>query len=94
GDLFVILEIEMPDKEWLSKVDRKALEQLLPPKKADVEPQPEIVDDADFEESDIMEFGEGDEDDWEDEDEDFGFGPRPGEPECRPQHLRYTHISA
>uniref|UniRef100_A0A0W0F751 CR-type domain-containing protein n=1 Tax=Moniliophthora roreri TaxID=221103 RepID=A0A0W0F751_MONRR len=85
GDLFVILEIEMPDKEWLSKVDRKALEQVLPPKKTDVEPQPEIVDDADFEESDIMEFGEGDEDDWEDEDEGFGFGPRPGEPECRPQ---------
>ncbi|KAL0577648.1 hypothetical protein V5O48_004337 [Marasmius crinis-equi] len=57
GDLFVILEVEMPTTEWLQKIDRKALEGLLPPKKsdADVQPRPEIIDEASFEESDIME---------------------------------------
>ncbi|KAK7454465.1 hypothetical protein VKT23_011221 [Stygiomarasmius scandens] len=79
GDLYVILEIEMPDSQWLKSVDQQALLNLLPPKKADMEPQPEIVDEASFEESDIVDFG-NDEDDWEDEDDDEA-----GEPECRPQ---------
>jgi DnaJ family protein A protein 2 len=33
---------------------RQALGALLPPKKTDAEPRPEIVDEADFEESDIV----------------------------------------
>ncbi|KAH7884675.1 hypothetical protein F5I97DRAFT_1486033 [Phlebopus sp. FC_14] len=86
GDLFIVLEIEMPDSHWLQNIDQQALAQLLPPKKADIEPAPEIVDEASYEEVDLEDFGEGDEDDWEDEDDgdydDHGMG---GEPECRPQ---------
>lgn len=33
----------------------QALEQLLPPKKDDIDPLPEVVDEAQFEESDIVE---------------------------------------
>ncbi|KAG7089846.1 hypothetical protein E1B28_011491 [Marasmius oreades] len=96
GDLFVILEVEMPSQEWMAQIDRKALEALLPPKRsdADVQPKPEVVDEASFEESDIMEFGEDDDDDWEDDDEDdddnfggFGGAYAGGarEPDCRNQ---------
>lgn len=33
----------------------QALEALLPPKKTDIEPRPAIVDEADYEESDVVE---------------------------------------
>jgi len=81
GNLYVMLEIDMPEEDWLSTVDKTALERLLPLKKAEMDPRPEIVDVAPFEESDIVDFGEGDEADWvDDEDEDDeGFG---GPPEC------------
>ncbi|KIM39984.1 hypothetical protein M413DRAFT_446884 [Hebeloma cylindrosporum] len=81
GDLYVIFNVEMPDESWLKSVDVKAVEAVLPPKRVDVDPQPEIVDEADFEESDIVDFGEGYDDDWEDDDED----DEDGEPDCRPQ---------
>lgn len=85
GDLYVVLEVEMPDSRWLQSIDQDELARLLPPKKANIEPAPEIVDNAPFEEADLADFG-GDEDDWEDEDDDdyddHGMG---GEPECRPQ---------
>ena len=65
----------------------QALQSLHPPKKKDIEPLPEIVDEVDYEESDIAELrstfldhGFGDESDWEDEDDDDDE-----EPECRPQ---------
>ncbi|KAG6854393.1 hypothetical protein C0991_007384 [Blastosporella zonata] len=54
GDLYVILSVEMPDDQWLRTVDKKALEVLLPPKRSNPEPLPEIVTEAEFEESDIM----------------------------------------
>ncbi|PPQ83466.1 hypothetical protein CVT25_007057 [Psilocybe cyanescens] len=54
GDLYVIFDIEMPNQEWLKSVDIKAVEAVLPPKRVDVDPLPEIVDEADFEESDIV----------------------------------------
>ncbi|KAG6844960.1 hypothetical protein H0H87_002074 [Tephrocybe sp. NHM501043] len=54
GDLYVIFSVEMPDDEWLKTVDKKALESLLPPKRSNPEPLPEIVTEAEFEESDIM----------------------------------------
>jgi len=70
----------------LRRVDKAALEKLLPSKKANIEPAPEIIDVVAFEEAGLEDFGEGDEDDWEDEDEDdyddHGMG---GEPECRHQ---------
>lgn len=64
----------------------QALESLLPPKKKDLEPLPDVVDEADYQESDIAELrstfldhGFGDESEWEDDDDDED------EPECRPQ---------
>ncbi|OCH95463.1 DnaJ-domain-containing protein [Obba rivulosa] len=80
GNLYVILEVDMPDEEWLKSVDRAALERLLPPKKREMDPRPAVVDEVPFEETDIVDFGTGDEDDWEDEDEEHGE-----EPECQHQ---------
>ncbi|KAF8907328.1 hypothetical protein CPB84DRAFT_1768933 [Gymnopilus junonius] len=82
GDLYVIFDVEMPDDQWLKTVDVKAVEAVLPPKRLDVEPHPEVVDEADFEESDIVDFGEGNDDDWEDDDDDDDDDD---EPDCRPQ---------
>ncbi|CAA7266930.1 unnamed protein product [Cyclocybe aegerita] len=82
GDLYVIFDIEMPTEEWMKSIDLKALAAVLPPKRVDVDPQPEVVDVAEYEESDIVDFGEDDEDGWEDEDDDDELG---SEPECRPQ---------
>jgi len=82
GDLYAIIAIEMPDDEWLRTVDQRSLLTLLPSKKLDVDPLPAIVDEVDFEASDIVDFGDDDEDAWADEEEDDGGG---GEPECRPQ---------
>ncbi|KAF5326879.1 hypothetical protein D9619_004373 [Psilocybe cf. subviscida] len=81
GDLYVVFTIEMPTEDWLTTVDVQALEKLLPPKRTEVDPLPAVVDEADFEESDIVDFGE-DEGDWEDEDEDED---EDGEPDCRQQ---------
>ncbi|KAF8802547.1 DnaJ-domain-containing protein [Phlegmacium glaucopus] len=83
GDLYVIFDIEMPDQEWLASINRNVLASVLPPKRTDVDPQPNIVDEASFEESDIVDFGGDEDNDWEDEDDeddDENF-----EPECRPQ---------
>jgi DnaJ family protein A protein 2 len=86
GDLFIVLDIEMPDAQWLQSVNKPALERLLPSKKPDMDPMPEIVDEIPYEEGDIVDFGEGDEDDWEDEDgDDYDDDNMGGEPECRPQ---------
>ncbi|KAF8525810.1 DnaJ-domain-containing protein [Hysterangium stoloniferum] len=81
GDLFVVLEVEMPTEQWLKTIDTQALASLLPPKKPDMVPMPAIVDEARFERSDIsavphsnantrVQFGLDDEEAWEDEDED------------------------
>ncbi|KAI0710127.1 DnaJ-domain-containing protein [Earliella scabrosa] len=82
GNLYVMLEIDMPDDNWLRSIDAQALSALLPPKKPEMDPKPAVVDEVPFEESDIVDFGEGDEADWEDEDDDDDDGM---EPECRPQ---------
>jgi len=72
---------------WLSLLTNqipaiKALESILPPKKMEMSPRPAVIDEAEFEESDIVDFGEG-EDDWEDEVDDvIDVGE---EPECRQQ---------
>ncbi|KAG5651746.1 hypothetical protein H0H81_007599 [Sphagnurus paluster] len=54
GDLYVILSIEMPDEQWLKTIDQKALSSLLPPKRGNPEPLPEVLVDAKYEESDIV----------------------------------------
>lgn len=84
GNLYVVFDIEMPDAAWMNSIDRKLLEQLLPPKKADIAPSPGVVDEVTFEEADIEDFGEGDEHDWEDDDYDDDDFPGT-QPECRPQ---------
>ncbi|KAF7985661.1 hypothetical protein HWV62_2195 [Athelia sp. TMB] len=54
GDLYVVFNVEMPDENWVKSIDSIALQSLLPPKKTDVTPGPAVVDEADFEESDIL----------------------------------------
>ncbi|KAF9790482.1 DnaJ-domain-containing protein [Thelephora terrestris] len=93
GDLYIVFRIDMPGEEWLNTVDRAQLEALLPPKRVDVEPRPAVVDEAQFELSDIADargrafptssdfFDHGDEDEWEDDDDDDDDD----EPECRTQ---------
>ncbi|KAI0784164.1 DnaJ-domain-containing protein [Abortiporus biennis] len=58
GHLYVILEVDMPDEQWLKTVDVKALEALLPPKKAEMDPKPAVIDEVPFEESDIVDVRE------------------------------------
>ncbi|KAJ3853966.1 hypothetical protein EV368DRAFT_63652 [Lentinula lateritia] len=53
GDLFVLFDIEMPTESWLRSLDHQALAKLLPPKKLEMQPQPEIVDEVNFEEIDV-----------------------------------------
>ncbi|KAH8991342.1 hypothetical protein EDB86DRAFT_2936135 [Lactarius hatsudake] len=55
GNLYIVLKVEMPSEDWMRTVDQKALAALLPPKKTDIEPLPEIVDDVAFEESTLTE---------------------------------------
>ncbi|KAI0312108.1 DnaJ C terminal domain-containing protein [Amylostereum chailletii] len=58
GNLYVVLEVEMPSEQWLQTIDLNALQALLPPKRVDVDPQPEIVDTAGYEESDMVDVRE------------------------------------
>ncbi|KAF9237624.1 DnaJ C terminal domain-containing protein [Melanogaster broomeanus] len=53
GDLYIVLEYEVPDAEWLHSIDQQALAKLLPPKKANIDPAPMIIDEAPFEEADL-----------------------------------------
>ncbi|KAI6133537.1 DnaJ C terminal domain-containing protein [Pisolithus croceorrhizus] len=53
GDLYIVLDVEMPDAGWLRSVDSAALARLLPPKKVDIDPAPEVMDEAPFEEADL-----------------------------------------
>jgi DnaJ family protein A protein 2 len=87
GNLYIIISIEMPDESWLKKVDTNTLASLLPPKKPELEPYPEIVEDAKFEEGDIVDFGGDEEDAWEDDEEDDEdhFAHMNADPDCRPQ---------
>jgi len=89
GDLYIVLHIEMPSETWMQSIDKKALEVVLPPKKEDLDPPPEVVDEVPYVESELSsqrgpgadflaQLAEEDEDAWVDEDEDE-------EPECRTQ---------
>jgi DnaJ family protein A protein 2 len=84
GNLYVVIHIDMPDENWLKSTNRRALESILPPKKREMSPRPPVVDEAEFEESDIVDFGE-EEDDWEDEDDEDLDGDDGAQPECRQQ---------
>jgi len=86
GDLYIVFEVEMPSSEWMQTADRAALEKLLPPKKPDISPRPAIVDDVEYEATDVANFGDDDDEEWDsDEDEDEDDDDDLGNPECRPQ---------
>ncbi|KAG8740794.1 hypothetical protein FRC10_003903 [Ceratobasidium sp. 414] len=77
GDMYVMYEVDMPDDEWLNNLDKEALNQLLPPKKADVPAT--TVTDVQFEAADVANFGDRGTD-WEDDDDD-----EPNEAGCQHQ---------
>lgn len=54
GDLYIVFTVEFPSEEWLSTVDRKELEKHLPPKKPELDPQPDKVDEVKYEEGDFV----------------------------------------
>ncbi|KAI0925708.1 hypothetical protein AcV5_008373 [Taiwanofungus camphoratus] len=58
GNLYVVIEVDMPDENWLRNVDKAALESFLPPKKSEMDPKPAIVDELPFEESDMQDVRE------------------------------------
>ncbi|KAH9945316.1 DnaJ-domain-containing protein [Epithele typhae] len=58
GNLYVILEVDMPDSSWLKTIDHDALAAVLPPKKAEMDPKPAVVDEVPFEESEIVDVRE------------------------------------
>jgi DnaJ homolog subfamily A member 2 len=80
GNLYIVVEVEMPSEDWMGTVDHKVdslpyarprpafapvsnvlfqeLAALLPPKKTDIEPLPEIVDEVAFEEGSLTEVRE------------------------------------
>ncbi|THH30004.1 hypothetical protein EUX98_g4195 [Antrodiella citrinella] len=101
GHLYVILEVDMPDEQWLKSVDTQTLEALLPPKKTEMEPKPAVIDEVPFEEGDIVDVRETPfagtnffdhgfdtqfgEGDDEEDWEDDEDDDEHGEPDCRPQ---------
>ncbi|KAI0032533.1 DnaJ-domain-containing protein [Vararia minispora EC-137] len=58
GDLYIILEIEMPSDHFMRSINITALQALLPPKRIDPVPEPVIVDSAHYEEADMAEVRE------------------------------------
>lgn len=48
GDLYVVFDVEFPEGDWLKDADRSALEKILPPKKPELDPLPNVVDDAHY----------------------------------------------
>ncbi|TDL25612.1 DnaJ-domain-containing protein [Rickenella mellea] len=54
GNLYIVFDVEFPSEDWLQSVDRTALTALLPPKKPELSPTPVVVDDAQYEDGDIV----------------------------------------
>lgn len=81
GDLYLIINVDFPEANWLRQDDRMEKLKDLLPKPADPI-QAETVDDVDYVKNvNIDGFGAGNEgDQWEDEDEDDG-----GQPQCAQQ---------
>lgn len=48
GDLYIVFDVEFPEGDWLNPTDRTTLEKILPPKKAELDPLPKEVDDAQY----------------------------------------------
>lgn len=52
GDLYVKFEVEMPPVAWAAGLDSDSLDITLPPRKADLSPQPAKVDVRELERAD------------------------------------------
>ncbi|KAL8739171.1 MAG: hypothetical protein Q9181_000200 [Wetmoreana brouardii] len=80
GDLYLVANIDFPDRQWLMQDERmNKLKDLLP--KAEDPIQAETVDEVDYDEHTTLEdFGSGDHDDqgdqWEDEDDEDSAQPQ------------------
>ncbi|KAL8968784.1 MAG: hypothetical protein Q9183_002307 [Haloplaca sp. 2 TL-2023] len=79
GDLFLIVNIDFPDRQWLIQDQHMAkIKELLP--KSEDPIQSETVDEVDYEHADLDDFAAeeqgGDAAQWEDEDEEDGAGPQ------------------
>ncbi|KAL8735946.1 MAG: hypothetical protein Q9166_000508 [cf. Caloplaca sp. 2 TL-2023] len=81
GDLYLIVNVDFPESEWLKQDQRiEKLKELLPKPRDSI--QAETVDEVDYEENaNLDSFGTGNEgDQWEDENEEDG-----GQPQCAQQ---------
>ncbi|KAF8969256.1 hypothetical protein BDZ97DRAFT_1915598 [Flammula alnicola] len=92
------IKMTTPPGKIIKPQDSIAVEAVLPPKRTDVDPQPEAVDEADFEESDIVDVGArsfpagrffdqafASQFGEDDEDWEEDEDDEDGEPDCRPQ---------
>lgn len=80
GDLYLIVNIKMPDYGWLEKHGAlEKLREILPPPEASI--KADVVDDVAYDETaDLDDFGGGERvEDWVDEDEEEG------QPQCAQQ---------
>lgn len=82
GDLYLIVNVEFPDSEWLKQDSRiEKLRELLPKSGNPIDA--ETIDEVDYEEkANLDEFGGGDDhgDQWEDEEDEQN-----GQPQCAQQ---------
>ncbi|KAI4254611.1 MAG: hypothetical protein LQ352_002992 [Teloschistes flavicans] len=83
GDLYLIINVDLPDREWLQQDQRmNKLKGLLPNPKDPVEA--ETVDEVDYDHAELEDIGSGghdqEGDQWEDEDDDDG-----GQQQCAQQ---------
>lgn len=83
GDLYLIINVEFPDREWLQQDQRMdKLKDLLPNLKNEIEA--ETVDEVDYEHAELEDIGAGghdhEGDQWEDDDDEEG-----GQPQCAQQ---------
>lgn len=83
GDLYLMINVDFPDREWLQQDQRMdKLKGLLPNPKNKIEA--ETVDEVDYEHAELEDIGLGgpdqERDQWEDEDDEEG-----GQPQCAQQ---------
>jgi DnaJ family protein A protein 2 len=84
GDLYLVVDVEFPEDGWLKDdAARKKVRDALPPPEEE-EKRPDDVDEVQFEDADMEDFGAGSGDpragggEWEDEEEEAG-------PQCATQ---------
>jgi len=81
GDLYLVVKIDFPKDGWLGDdTKEQRLRELLPKPKLNDALKTDTVDECDFEDGDLEDFGAGSGDpratEWEDEDEEGGEAPQ------------------